>query len=146
MATAFQSQLLSLIAEGAFDRFPTLRVGCSRPGFAWLPAFLWRFDKEWRGLRREVPWTTRLPSEYVRDHVRLTLQPVDGPADPEALLTVIDQLGSSELLMFSTDYPHGHYGEGARRCPPGCRTALRRAILSENARAVLRHDSGRGDG
>ena len=60
MATAFQSQLTSLIAEGAFDRFPGLRVVLAGSGFAWLPAWVWRFDKVWRGLRREVPWTTRL--------------------------------------------------------------------------------------
>jgi predicted TIM-barrel fold metal-dependent hydrolase len=51
MASAFQSQLTSLIAEGIFDRYPTLRVALIESGFAWLPAFLWRFDKSWRGLR-----------------------------------------------------------------------------------------------
>ena len=57
MASAFQSQLTSLVAEGVFDRFPSLRVALIESGFAWLPAFLWRFDKGWRGLRREIPWT-----------------------------------------------------------------------------------------
>ena len=83
MATAFQSQLTSLIAEGVFDRFPTLGVVLAGSGFAWIPAWVWRFDKVWRGLRREVPWTTRLPSENLRDRVRVTLQPVDGPTDPD---------------------------------------------------------------
>ena len=82
MASAFQSQLTSLVAEGAFDRFPQLRVSLVESGFAWLPAFMWRFDKGWRGLRREVPWTRRPPSEYLREHVRVALQPVDGPPDP----------------------------------------------------------------
>ena len=58
MASAFQSQLLSLVAEGTFDRYPGLRVALLEAGFAWLPAFLWRADKGWRGLRREVPWLT----------------------------------------------------------------------------------------
>lgn len=135
MATAFQSQLTSLIAEGAFDRFPNLRVVLAGSGFAWLPAWSWRFDKVWRGLRREVPWNTRPPSETVREQVRITLQPVDGPADPAALLKVIEQLGSDELLMFSSDYPRGHADEGLDALPAGTPPDLRRAILGGNARA-----------
>ena len=36
------------------------------------------------------------PSEYVRRHVRLALQPVDGPGEPAALLHLIDQLESED--------------------------------------------------
>ena len=82
MASVFQSQLLSLISEGLFDQFPTLRVALIESGFTWLPSLMWRFDKEWKGLRREVPWVRRLPSDYIREHVRLTLQPFDAPPDP----------------------------------------------------------------
>ena len=134
MASAFQSQLTSLIAEGAFDRFPQLRVSLVESGFAWLPAFLWRFDKGWRGLRREVPWTRRLPSAYVRDHVRVALQPVDGPPDAGELLRVIDQLGSDELLMFSSDYPHRHSAEELAAVPAGLPPALAERLLAANAR------------
>jgi predicted TIM-barrel fold metal-dependent hydrolase len=128
MASAFQSQLLSLVAEGTFDRFPTLRVALLESGFAWLPAFLWRFDKYWRGLRREVPWTKRQPSEYVREHVRVALQPIDTPTDQ--LPTILDQLGSEELLMFSSDYPHRHTEDGL--------DGLSARILSGNASAHYR--------
>jgi uncharacterized protein len=138
MASAFQSQLTSLVAEGAFDRFPALRVALIESGFSWLPAFVWRFDKGWRGLRREVPWTRRPPSEYVREHVRVALQPVDGPGDPAQLLAVVDQLGSDELLMFSSDYPHRHSSEGLEALPAGLPEALAGRILSANAREHYR--------
>ena len=138
MASSFQSQLTSLIAEGAFDRVPQLRVSLIESGFAWLPAFLWRFDKGWRGLRREIPWTRRPPSEYVRDHVRFALQPVDGPADPEQLRAVIEQLPSNGMLMFSTDYPHRHTGEGLDAVPPGLDRSAMTALLAETARAHYR--------
>ena len=39
MASAYQSQLTSLVAEGTFDRFPELRVSLIESGFAWLPGF-----------------------------------------------------------------------------------------------------------
>jgi predicted TIM-barrel fold metal-dependent hydrolase len=125
---------MSLIVEGAFDRFPNLRVACVESGFTWLPPFLWRLDKEWKGLRREIPWTKRLPSEYVREHVRFTLQPIDGPPDPIRLLRAIDALGSDEMLMFSTDYPHWHFDDPADAIPKGLGPDLRRKILSDNAR------------
>jgi predicted TIM-barrel fold metal-dependent hydrolase len=134
MASAFSSQLTSLIAEGAFDRVPELRVSLIESGFAWLPGFLWRFDKGWRGLRREIPWTRRLPSEYVREHVRVALQPVDGPADPEQLLRVVDQLQSDHLLMFSSDYPHRHSSEGLAAIPAGLPDSLTDRLRAANAR------------
>jgi predicted TIM-barrel fold metal-dependent hydrolase len=133
MASAFQSQLTSLVAEGTFDRFPGLRVALIESGFAWLPAFLWRFDKGWRGLRREVPWTKRPPSEYVSEHVKVALQPVDGPGDPGQLSAVLDQLGSEDMLMFSSDYPHRHSSEGLEALP-----GLSDKIRSGNARRHYR--------
>jgi predicted TIM-barrel fold metal-dependent hydrolase len=134
MAAAFQSQLTSLVAEGTFDRFGELRVSLIESGFAWLPAFLWRFDKGWRGLRREIPWTRRAPSEYIREHVRVALQPVDGPPEPDALLRVLGQLGSEEMLMFSSDYPHRHSAEALAAVPEGLSEAATARLLDGNAR------------
>ncbi len=136
MATAFQSQLMSMIVEGVFDRFPTLRVACVESGWTWLPPFLWRFDKEWKGLQREIPWTKRLPSEYIREHVRFTLQPLDGPPDAQRTLDLIAELGSDEVLMFSTDYPHWHFDEREEALPVSLPPELERKILVENARAL----------
>jgi len=138
MASAFQSQLTSLVAEGTFERFPGLRLALIESGFAWLPAFLWRFDKGWRGLGREVPWARRAPSDYVREHVRVALQPVDGPPDPMELLRVIDQLGSEELLMFSSDYPHRHSAEGLAAMPAGLSDGVAAKLLADNAREHYR--------
>ena len=137
MASVFQSQVLSLIAEGVFDRFPTLRVTLIESGFTWLPAHLWRIDKEWKGLRREVPWSRQLPSAYVREHVRLTLQPLDAPPDPTQLMEILEQCGGEELLMFSTDYPHGHVN-GSEAMLARLPDSARRKIMAENARAWYR--------
>ena len=82
-AQGFQSQVASLITEGVFAKHPELKVVLIESGVTWLPAFLWRFDKFWRGLRTEVPWVDRSPWEIVRDHFRLTIQPLDAPDDPD---------------------------------------------------------------
>lgn len=134
MAQVFASQLTSLITEGVFDRWPSARVTLIEGGFTWLPAHMWRFDKEWRNLRRTVPWVKRPPSAYIREHVRLTIQPLDAPASRQQLLEVIEQLGSDELLLYASDYPHLHHAdplEVLRDLPP----ELARRIASENARA-----------
>ncbi len=139
MAQIFQSQLVSMIVEGVFDRFPTLRVAIIEGGFTWLPSLMWRFDKEWKGLRREVPWVRRPPSEYIREHVRFTTQPLDAPPTAAQFGQLLDQIGSDDLLMFSTDYPHWHFDTPAEAFPASAvsETTLRK-IMSENARAFYR--------
>jgi predicted TIM-barrel fold metal-dependent hydrolase len=134
MAQVFASQVVSLITEGVFDRWPTTRVTLIEGGFTWLPAHMWRFDKEWRNLRRIVPWVKRPPSAYIREHMRFTIQPLDAPASRQQLLEVIEQLGSDELLLYASDYPHLHHADPLdvlRDLPP----ELARKIAFENARA-----------
>jgi predicted TIM-barrel fold metal-dependent hydrolase len=138
MAQVFQTQVLNLIVEGVFDRFPTLRVALIEGGFTWLPSLMWRIDKDWKGLRREVPWNTKLPSEYIKERIRLSLQPLDAPPDPRHLLQIIDQIGSDDVLMFSTDYPHWHFDTPEEALPAGLPESTRRKILYENARAFYR--------
>ncbi len=138
MASAFQSQLTSLVAEGVFDRLPELRVVLLESGFGWLPGWAWRFDKGWRGLRREIPWTTRLPSEYVREHVRIAVQPIDGPDDAERMRALIGQIGGPEMLLFSTDYPHLHFADRDHAVPAGLDDAELASVLAANARALYR--------
>jgi predicted TIM-barrel fold metal-dependent hydrolase len=136
LAQAFQSQLVSLVSEGVFAKFPKLRVVLIESGFTWLPSLMWRLDKNWKGLRREVPWVDRLPSEIIHEHVRLTIQPVDEPDDPKYLLQTIEQLGSDELLLFSTDYPHWHFDDQRDALPVELSADLERKIFVENARAL----------
>ncbi|HET9222927.1 MAG TPA: amidohydrolase family protein, partial [Roseiflexaceae bacterium] len=138
MAQIFQSQVISLIVEGVFDQFPELRVALIESGVTWLPSLMWRLDKEWKGLRREVPWVKRLPSQYIRDHIRLTTQPLDAPPDPQHVQQIIEQLGSDELLMFATDYPHWHFDAPGEAIPAGLPASLERKIKFENARAFYR--------
>ncbi len=137
MAGVFASQLTSIVAEGVFDRWPSLRVALIEAGWTWLPPHLWRFDKEWKNLRRLVPWVKRPPSEYIREHVRLTVQPLDAPADnPRQLLQVVDQLGSEEMLLYASHYPRVHAADPEPALLRHLPEALARKIRSENARAL----------
>src|SRR5712691_3763386 len=48
-SAAFESQLLSFLAEGVFQKFPALTLVLIESGFSWLPTLLWRTSKTWRG-------------------------------------------------------------------------------------------------
>jgi predicted TIM-barrel fold metal-dependent hydrolase len=103
----FFAQILSIIAEGVLQRFPSLKIAVFEGGFLWLPGIMWRLDKEWKGLRRDIPWVNEPPSSLIRSRFRFSVAPVDaGP--PEHVAIQLRHLGSTEMLMFATDYPHDH--------------------------------------
>jgi predicted TIM-barrel fold metal-dependent hydrolase len=135
-AITFASQLTSIVSEGVFDQFPTVRVALIEAGFTWLPPHMWRFDKEWKNLRRLVPWVKRPPSEYIREHVRLTVQPLDAPDDTDQLLRVVDQLGSDDMLLYASHYPRVHAADAEERLIRHLPETAARKVRSENARAL----------
>lgn len=103
----YLSHLTSMILEGTFSKFPTLRVTVMEGGFLWVPVWAWGVNKKWKGLRREVPWLQKSPFETLRDHVRFTVAPAAMGPD-EHTERMIEWLGPDNMLMFATDYPHRH--------------------------------------
>jgi len=108
---AFAAQVASLVAEGVFGKFPGLKAVMVESGVTWMPSLMWRMSKDWRGVRMEVPWVKVPPAEIIAQHVRLTGQPFDGPRELDEVERMIDHLGSEDMLLFSTDFPHRHPGE-----------------------------------
>ncbi|GLH75170.1 hydrolase [Bradyrhizobium sp. SSBR45G] len=133
-AQAFENQTVSLIAEGVFQRFPRLKFVFLESGVSWLPVTMWRTDKTWRGARPETPWVDRWPSEIIREHLRLTTQPFDAP-DAAAVAATIARIGSDDMLLFSTDYPHWQF-EADDVLPEGLSPATLRKTLIDNALAT----------
>jgi uncharacterized protein len=126
-----QAQLASMLSHGVFVSFPRLKLVLIESGVSWVPAFCWRMSKFWRGLRIEVPWVDRAPVEIVREHVRLTLQPFDAPPTAEAVGRLLEHLGSDDMLLFSSDYPHWHF-DGDDVLPDGLPDALIGRMLKGN--------------
>jgi uncharacterized protein len=126
-----QAQVMSLVSEGVFDRVPSLRVALLECGFSWLPPMLWRFDKDWKAVWREVPWVKDRPSEYVKRHFRATTAPAQLPADATQTAQLAEMLGASELLVFASDHPHVHGDDGGL-------DLLLDAIGEEGRTAVMR--------
>lgn len=129
----FQSTLASLITEGALGKFPEMKVVLLESGVTWLPAFLWRLTKVWKGVRFEIPWVDRPPAEIVRDQVRLTVQPFDAP--PDQVERILDHLRSDEMLLWASDWPHWQF-DGNDPVPPGLPKALLPKLMRDNPRAT----------
>jgi predicted TIM-barrel fold metal-dependent hydrolase len=127
----FEDQLLSLISNGVFNRYPHLRFVLIESGVTWLPGFIWRAVKTWRGVRAEVPWVKRSPAEIIRENVRLTVQPIDAPGDSNVFDRIIEMIDSDNMLLFSSDYPHWQF-EGDAVLPPGLSPTLLQRIRVDN--------------
>ncbi|MEU8606951.1 amidohydrolase family protein [Actinoplanes sp. NPDC048791] len=135
---AWQSQLISLVIGGVLEKFPDLRVAMVESSWTWLPHLLWRFDHNFRSLRREVPWVKRLPSEYIREQVKFTTQPMEVVDNPSHLYQMFDMVGNDEFLMFSSDYPHWDFDSPEHSLPSTFPADLRRKIMYENAAKFYR--------
>jgi predicted TIM-barrel fold metal-dependent hydrolase len=103
---AAMAHVVSLVMEGVFERLPGLRFLVVEEGISWLPHITWRLDKDYKGNRSECPWLKRLPSEYIRDHVRCSTQPIDEPSKPEHLLQLLDMVDAAQTVLYASDYPH----------------------------------------
>jgi predicted TIM-barrel fold metal-dependent hydrolase len=134
MSTGMQNTLASLVFEGVFERFPRLNVVLIEGGFSWLPALTWRMDKHWEHMRAETPHLKRPPSEYVREHVWFTTQPIEEPENPAHLLDLMSWIGW-DRLMFSTDYPHWDFDDPRQVFKAHLNDEQRARVFRDNAKA-----------
>ena len=132
LSQVFQANVISLVCHGVFERFPELKVVVTEGSLGWVPDVLWRLDKNVKGLRDEVPWVRRLPSEYVFDHVRFTSQPLPEPRRREHLHALCDIVRAERTLLFSSDYPHWDF-DSPRHALTALPAAIRQRVRVDNA-------------
>jgi predicted TIM-barrel fold metal-dependent hydrolase len=130
---AYMTQTISLITNGVFDKYPDLKVALVEGGFEWVPFMMHRMDSAYKALRQETPWVKRMPSDYFRDNMRFTTQPWEDLTSQQ-FLNIIDMMGSEEMIMYASDYPHWDFDPPERTLPQQIPDSLRQKILFENAR------------
>jgi predicted TIM-barrel fold metal-dependent hydrolase len=135
----------SFIVQGVFEKFPGLRLFVTGAGTAWIPGLFFRLDVNWRGLRREVPWVRRPPSEYFRKHVRVSTWPLDRPSEEdgaERLVRLLEAFGGAQdLLSFASGYPYWNadsVADVASRLP----AAWHSRVFHDNAAGWFRWTAG----
>ena len=133
----FTAHVNSLVCEGVFEKFPTLKFVAIEGGMAWLPSLMWRMDKNYKALRAETPWLKKLPSAYIRDHLFLTTQPIEEPERPEHFLQILEMINAPGNILFSSDYPHWDFDNPLMALPPLPRDWKDR-IFHANAAALYR--------
>jgi predicted TIM-barrel fold metal-dependent hydrolase len=132
---SYMAHITSMITEGVFERFPTLKVILYESGLFWFPHLMWRFDKNWKAQRGETPWVKEPPSQYMLRHFYLSLYPLEaapGPAELEQTLAMIE---GERRLLFGSSYPEWRYGDPFDQVAE-LPAPLRPAVLAGNALAI----------
>ncbi|MGN7455737.1 amidohydrolase family protein [Paenibacillus pasadenensis] len=137
LSQMFMAHLVSFVCEGVFVKFPGLKLVLVEGGVAWLAPLLWRLDKNYKALRSTVPWLTRLPSEYVRDHCYLTTQPIEEPDNPQHLADLFNMMDAENMLLYSSDYPHWDF-DAPDKILRKLKPEARRKVFYDNARQLYR--------
>ncbi|WP_281690052.1 amidohydrolase family protein [Pseudonocardia thermophila] len=104
------NQVCSLIFDGVFDRFPTLKIVLIEHAFNWILPLMWRMDNMYK-VRGPENGLKRKPSDYVKDHIWFTTQPLDYPEDKTELTSALEWMEADKILLFSSDYPHWTFDE-----------------------------------
>lgn len=123
-----------MVFNGVFDKYPGLQLVMIEGGFTHVPHLMNKMDQQYKELRHEVPWVKRMPSRIMREHIRFATQPVEELTQKE-FLQFVDQMGSEDMICFSTDYPHWDY-DSPFEALPALGETLEEKIYAENARAA----------
>jgi uncharacterized protein len=99
------NQVMSLIFDGVFDRFPELQIIFIEHAFSWILPMMWRMDAMYAA-RGPENGLKRKPSDYVRDNIWFTTQPLDYPDNRTELTNALEWMEADKILLFSSDYPH----------------------------------------
>lgn len=128
---SFQNQLSSMLLSGIFDRFPKLRVLLVEGNVAHFAPLVERLDYHYETSHSEVP-AQRKPSEYIRDHIWLSTQPMDEPDNPQHLFEMIEEF-CAENVVYASDYPHFDFDDPETSFPASMPAGMKEKILRHNA-------------
>jgi len=136
------NHLASMIVHGVFEKFPDFKVLLSETGLSWLGGFAARLDSCYDLMRRESPWVKRRPSEYLRERLVVTTQPIEAlPGQGRALLEDLSLIeGAEDMVSFASDYPH-YDADDPTYAFSFFPESWHKKIAYENARRVLRFPS-----
>lgn len=95
-------QFTSMLFEGVFERFPSLRVAYLEAGSGWLPYFMDRMDEEYeKPYRFQAPELLHSPRDIIRRGQVWVTAEVE-----ERLLPVVLSQFNPDCVMWPSDFPH----------------------------------------
>ncbi|HEU5086248.1 MAG TPA: amidohydrolase family protein, partial [Roseiflexaceae bacterium] len=126
---------VSLIADGVFAEFPSLKFAFIEGGTVWAPYVMGRLDRMYPALKAEVPYLSMRPSEYLLRNCYFSTQPIEEPDDHEQLIQMLRMMHAEKTVVFASDYPHWDFDNPLMAFnffPPD----LKRRIFVDNAVAL----------
>jgi uncharacterized protein len=136
----------SLIMQGAFDKYPQLRMVIQEGGFWWVADFMARSDDYYlnhpgdiklveRKLEANEQFLRKLPSEYFETNFRFSSQPICPPKKPQHFQLLMEVCRGPDLLMYSSDWPHATFDPLNWLFTNQMSDEDRKKILVDNAKA-----------
>jgi predicted TIM-barrel fold metal-dependent hydrolase len=108
MSLNYLYHLMNMIAEGVFERMPTLKFVWADGAADMLTPFIWRMDCFGRPHLEQTPWAPKMPSDYLPGHAYFVQGSLDGPGDVEFAGEWFGFTGKEDMVMFGSSYPHWH--------------------------------------
>ena len=103
---SLMTHMVSLIVQGVFESFPTLKVMLLGGGVGWLIPQLWHLESLFPSFRRDTPWLRKRPTDYVLGHIRVGTHPLDRTDTPERLADYLGaQDGLEDVICYASGYP-----------------------------------------
>lgn len=110
-ALNFLYHLMNMIAEGVFERLPSLRFVWADGAADMLTPFMWRMDCFGRPHLEQTPWAPKMPSDYLPGHVFFVQGSLDGPGDVDFAGEWAGFTGKDDMVMYGSSYPHWQLNE-----------------------------------
>ena len=63
-------------------------------------------DKDYKVLSHQAPRLKHLPSEYIKENLKFTTQPIEEPEKLAHLGQIIEMMGDDHMLMYCDGFPH----------------------------------------
>jgi len=111
MALNYLYHLMNMIAEGVFERMPSLKFVWADGGADLLTPFIWRMDCFGRPHLEQTPWAPKMPSDYLPGHTYFIQGAMDGPGDTEFAGEWSGFTGKDDMVMYGSSYPHWQLNE-----------------------------------
>lgn len=127
--------IMSLLEHGTPEKFPDLNFVFLEGDIGGLPSMMFRLNKEYAIRRGELPFLRKQPEAYIREFY-FSSQPPGEAIDPADMGKVLDVIGATKTLMFSSDFPHWAFDspdELARHFQARFEPADSDRVLSRNA-------------
>lgn len=133
----FVNHLASFMVEGVFDDLPDLKVIFGDGGYDFATTMMWRMDKDYRPMRQDMPWMSKLPSEYLLTNIKFISRLMEGPTDDSIVGEWANMSDAGQVLVYGSSYPSWDYLPASGFFPT-LGEDFRRRVMSENARELYR--------